>query len=172
MKWSSTHSSWLAAKLALCSAALGLLLSVGAFGADTTPDSGPIDWDRARAIHQREQSGEKLSADDQAYLDRAKAAMQAGEGPNKQAGGARLSDADRQRARELFQKKQNGETLSADDQAFLDKVKASMQRRAGAQTQPTGDQRVGDIDMQKARQLYEKSQQGATLTSEEQAYLD
>jgi lysophospholipase L1-like esterase len=34
----------------------------------------PIDWTRARAIYQRFQRGEQLSPDDQAYLDRARAA--------------------------------------------------------------------------------------------------
>src|SRR3954463_4727974 len=41
---------------------------------------GPIDWDRARNLHQREQRGEKLSPDDQAYLDQAKAARAKGQG--------------------------------------------------------------------------------------------
>jgi hypothetical protein len=31
-----------------------------------------IDWDRARSLYQREQRGEKLSSEDQAYLDHAK----------------------------------------------------------------------------------------------------
>ena len=50
----------------ICCAAL--LLSTLAFAADP-----PIDWNRARDLHQREQRGEKLSPEDQAYLDRAKA---------------------------------------------------------------------------------------------------
>src|SRR5437764_13927641 len=36
----------------------------------------PIDWDRATQLYQRDQRGEKLSPDDQAYLDRAKAERQ------------------------------------------------------------------------------------------------
>jgi hypothetical protein len=39
-----------------------------------TPSGGaPIDWDRAREIFRRSQTGGKLSPEDQAYLDRAKA---------------------------------------------------------------------------------------------------
>jgi hypothetical protein len=45
-----------------------------------------IDWERARNLHQREQRGEKLSPEDQAYLDRAKAIRQKG-GGGQQPGG-------------------------------------------------------------------------------------
>ncbi len=38
----------------------------------------PIDWDRARQLFQREQRGEKLAAEDQKYLDRAKEARRKG----------------------------------------------------------------------------------------------
>ncbi len=34
---------------------------------------GAIDWDKARQLHQREQKGEKLTAEEQTYLNRAKA---------------------------------------------------------------------------------------------------
>jgi hypothetical protein len=34
---------------------------------------GPVDWNRARQLHQRERAGEKLSPEEQAYLDHAKA---------------------------------------------------------------------------------------------------
>jgi hypothetical protein len=44
-----------------------------------------IDWDRARNLHQREQRGETLAPDDQAYLDQAKAARAKGQGPGQQA---------------------------------------------------------------------------------------
>src|SRR5439155_24897977 len=50
----------------ICLAAL--LLTTLTFAADP-----PVDWNRARDLHQREQRGEKLSPEDQAYLDRAKA---------------------------------------------------------------------------------------------------
>ena len=171
MNGSDTRGLWMTLKRGLCAAALGLVMSAGAFAADTPSDNGPIDWSRAREIHQREQKGEKLSAEDQAYLDRAKGAIQRGEGPARGTAG-QLSDADRKRARELFQKRQNGETLSSEDQAFLQRVRSMMQARGGPQTRPAGEQRIGDIDAQKARELYQKSQQGGTLTPEEQAYLD
>ncbi len=51
-----------------------LLLSLfpSTFAADG-PDQSPIDWDRAKALYQREQHGDHLTPDEQAYLDRAKA---------------------------------------------------------------------------------------------------
>ena len=38
-------------------------------------DDDNIDWTRAKQLHQRAQNGEKLSAADQAYYERAKAAL-------------------------------------------------------------------------------------------------
>lgn len=54
---------------------LGLLMLLCAplgLAADTA-SNGPIDWDKARQLYQREQRGEKLKPEEQAYLDRAKA---------------------------------------------------------------------------------------------------
>lgn len=59
-------------------------------------DDSPIDWQRARGLHQRVQQGEKLSPEDQAYYERAKQALAAGRGPgggdrrNSQAPGQRM----------------------------------------------------------------------------------
>jgi hypothetical protein len=44
----------------------------------------PIDWDRARALFQRFQRGEKLAPDDDAYLKRALEARKKGQGPQPQ----------------------------------------------------------------------------------------
>jgi len=48
-----------------------LLLGPGPLRAE---ENNAVDWNRARDLYQRSQRGEKLSAEDQAYLDRAKAA--------------------------------------------------------------------------------------------------
>ena len=40
---------------------------------NTRAAEAPIDWNRARELHQRAQRGEKLSAEEQAYYERAKA---------------------------------------------------------------------------------------------------
>ena len=52
------------------------------------PPADNIDWQKAQQLHQREVRGEKLSAEDQVYLDRAKAQIKAGGGPGRKAGGA------------------------------------------------------------------------------------
>jgi hypothetical protein len=56
-----------------------LLLACG-FAAALAQDE-KIDWTRAEKLHRRAQQGEKLNAEDQAYYERAKAALAAGKGP-------------------------------------------------------------------------------------------
>lgn len=63
-----------------------LLLSVS--GALTQSGPEPIDWPKAKLLYQREQRGEKLSAEEQAFLDRAKAVRRQGESPANKAGSA------------------------------------------------------------------------------------
>src|SRR5947209_760137 len=54
--------------------AVFLALSLVLVAAAADPPAGaPIDRNRARELYQRQQQGEKLSPDEQAYLDRAKA---------------------------------------------------------------------------------------------------
>ncbi len=87
--------------------------------------AGGIDFNRARGILQRKQNGEILSADDQAYLQKA---MEAHRRMQAQAGG---NDIDWQRAGELHRRVQSGETLSPEDQAYYDKAKAIHDRGGG-----------------------------------------
>lgn len=47
-----------------------------------------IDWVRARKLHERVGSGEKLSGEDEAYYKKAKALVDAGKGPGRNAGEA------------------------------------------------------------------------------------
>src|SRR6185437_312661 len=85
------------------------------------------------AIYQRQQAGEKLSAEDQAYLDKAKAARGQGQarGEGAPQKDANPSGIDWDRARKLHQQEQNGEKLSADDQSYLDKAKAAIRNGQG-----------------------------------------
>jgi hypothetical protein len=64
--------------LGILSVILGFLLATGMALSADAPAPDAIDWDKARALHQREQKGEPLTADEQAYLDRAKAERQKG----------------------------------------------------------------------------------------------
>ncbi|MGI8981855.1 MAG: hypothetical protein ACR2FY_21705 [Pirellulaceae bacterium] len=63
-----------------------LLLACG-FAATVAQDE-KIDWTRAKELHQRAQQGEKLNAEDQAYYEKAKAALAAGKGPGEEGRGA------------------------------------------------------------------------------------
>jgi hypothetical protein len=160
----------------ICAAAVVLLLSAGAWAADTSADNAPIDWSRARELHQREQNGDKLSTDDQAYLDKAKAAMARGEGPRRSQGqgaGQGISPDDMKKARELFQKKQNGEALTEDEQKFLDKIRTMREKTGGGEGQTRGQgQPLSPEEMQKARELFQKMQNGEKLTDDGQKLVD
>src|SRR5438132_4706666 len=79
-------------------------------------------------------------------------------------------DIDWNRARELYEKSQRGESLTADEQSYLERAKqAKMKEQAAGQP---GPQNTGGIDMQRAKELFEKSQRGEQLTPDEQSYLD
>lgn len=69
--------AWQRLRIVVAIAALSIPFARGVVAAQASqavPDS--IDWNRARAIHQRQQHGEALSPDDQAYLEQARQALQ------------------------------------------------------------------------------------------------
>ena len=98
------------------------------FAAD---DAANFDWPRARALYQRQQQGDQLTAEEQAYIEQAKRlhAQREAAGQQNVPGGAEI---DWPRAQQLHQRELRGEKLSPEDQAYVDKVKALIQqRRAG-----------------------------------------
>lgn len=104
---------------------LGILLGVGGLVAADAPDkNAPIEWDKARALYQRSQRGERLTPDEQAYLDRAKAERARGNGPGP--GGIDMA-----RARDLYQRSQHGEKLSPEDEGYLQHAKEVISRATG-----------------------------------------
>jgi hypothetical protein len=58
-----------------------LLLALAVQLAAQTASEPPIDWQKAQSLLQRNQRGEKLSAEEQAYLDRARKMRQQGQKP-------------------------------------------------------------------------------------------
>ena len=66
-----------------------------------------IDWNRARELHEKSQRGERLSAEDQAYLDRAKQAMAA----RQQVGGP-PPKVDWTRVGEVYEKVRGGQACN------------------------------------------------------------
>lgn len=66
-------------RIATIALIVGLFLPAIAMAQQQPPqpqDPNPIDWNRARELYQREKQGGKLTPDEQAYLDRAKAIRQ------------------------------------------------------------------------------------------------
>ncbi len=81
-----------------------------------------IDWERAKALHQRVSNGETLSAENQKYYDEAK----------RQRGGGEANP-EMRRAQEIHQRKQAGGTISPEDDKFLAEA---MRKHAGGNRPP------------------------------------
>ena len=113
----------------------------------------PIDFERAKELFQRSESGGKLTDDEQKYLDEAKrqrAAQEGGGGP------------DREKMRAIKEKMDRGDKLTDDEQKMVEE----MRKRAGS------GQPGGGADMERAKQLFEKKQRGENLTSDEEKFLE
>jgi hypothetical protein len=66
------------------------------------------------------------------------------------------------RAKELYAKSQRGESLTQDEQSFLEEAKRQFQQRTG----------MSEEQIEKIRALHEKSRRGENLTADEQKLLD
>jgi outer membrane protein assembly factor BamB len=73
---------------------------------------------------------------------------------------------DWQRAQQLFQREQRGETLTPEERGYLDEAKR--QRASRPVTAPGG----GNFDWVKARALHERAERGEKLTPDEQKHYD
>lgn len=94
--------------------------------ADDKPQQD-VDWDKARQLYQREQNGDKLTADEQAYLTHAKEVRRAqNEAQNAPPG------VDLQKARELMRRQNAGEKLTDDEQQYLENAKKAVAARQAA----------------------------------------
>ncbi len=94
-------------------------------------DSEPIDWNVARSLRQKQQQGESLDAAERAYLARAMAVRQP-EGSNERSSRAileALSPEDREQARQLMQKRQRGETFTAEERALMERFRTTTSPR-------------------------------------------
>lgn len=86
-----------------------------------------IDFERAKALHERQQRGESLTTDEEKYLEEAKRQFMARQAASQ--GAPPSNDGfDWDRARKLYQRKQAGETLSPEDDKFLQEA---IKRRQG-----------------------------------------
>jgi hypothetical protein len=95
----------------------------------------PFDWQKAKEIFQKSQSGAQLTPDEQKILDEAKKRHAAGESPGGNAPAPAAANAnnpgkpgdaskiDWDKARNLYERSQRGEKLSPEDQKYLDEAK-------------------------------------------------
>ena len=136
---------------------LFLALTLTSFTPALRAADQPIDPERAQELFRRARSGEKLSDDEQKYLDEAKRQRERMEG-----GGAN-DPSMREKMRAIREKMEKGEKLSEDEQRMAEE----MRRRQGG---PGG---APDPAMrEKMMAIREKVERGEKLTDEEQKMAD
>jgi len=130
------RASWWAVVLAIC---VGCAAASRGFAQEAAKEQ--IDWNRARQLYERSQRGETLSPEEKAYLERAKeerrkqgARPDAPKPPASQPPG----EIDWDRAKRLLEMAKNGQTLSPEDQAYLDKAREIRARATAAAKPSTG----------------------------------
>jgi len=105
----------------------------------------PIDPVRGRQLMQKASSGEKLTDEEQVYLERVKQAIR--ERAAKGQPAAPPDGIDVQRVRKLMERTQAGEKLEAEDQAYLDRARQIMrQRQQGGTNSPSATRPVAPSD--------------------------
>jgi uncharacterized coiled-coil DUF342 family protein len=88
----------------------------------------PVDFDKARQIFERRQKGEAVTAEEEAYVRRAMAErqrQQAAGNPGAAPAATKARDIDMEKARGLLQRRQAGEKLSAEEDAYLQRAMAA-----------------------------------------------
>ena len=134
-----------------------LLLSLAVLSSLALAEQITIDWERAKALHQRVSQGETLSPEDQKYYDEAKRQHDAGGNP-----GASPDSAEMTRAKDIFRRKQAGETISAEDDKFLAEM---MRKHAGG---GGGGAAPDEKEMQRARDIHQRKEAGQKLSRSEE----
>ncbi len=112
------------------------------------PGAEKIDFARARELFQKRQTGEKLTADEEAYVRRAQAARQNSQNPSKpgEPTAAQGEKIDFDRARQLFQKRQNGGKLTEDEELYLRRAMAARQG-TGTPSAPAPREKTGLVPL-------------------------
>lgn len=112
------------------------------------PPAEKIDFVRARELFQKRQKGEKLTADEEAYLRHAQATRQNSQNPSKPAEttAPQGEKIDFDRARQLFQKRQNGGELTEDEELYLRRAMVARQG-TGTPTAPAPREKTGFVPL-------------------------
>ncbi len=119
----------------------------------------PIDPARARELFRRTQSGEKLSDDEQKYLDEAKRQRE------RMEGGGAPDPAMREKMMAIREKTERGEKLTDEEQQMADEMHRRMAMQQAAQ------QGGGEFTWDRAHAAHAKEQRGETLNDDEKKLL-
>lgn len=119
------------------------------WAADSPAD---IDWNRARQLYQRAQAGQTLTADERAYLERAREARRKGNGPgttvsSNQSSQAQAENPDFRRARGLLEKRNRGEPLTDEEKAFVERMRQQIQGRSPVGAVAEGKRSIGVVPL-------------------------
>ncbi len=128
------------------------LWCAGSFLLWAADSPGDIDWNRARQLYQRAQAGETLTADEQAYLERAREARLNGNGSGatvrtNQSSPAQAENPDIRRARALLEKGNRGEPLTEEEKAFVERIRQQIQGRTPAGAVAEGRRSIGVLPL-------------------------
>jgi hypothetical protein len=156
---------------------LALVSLLGAATLRSQSSDASVDFDKARQLFEKRQSGGTLTADEEAYIERARAAHDAQ--MKKQGGGGDLppqgqDGIDWERAQKLHQRDSAGEKLSEEEKAYLDKARAAFAKRNGGSPPPSSANAPSSdgIDWRKAQDLFRREQSGEKLSEADQKFLD
>lgn len=159
---------------------LALVSLLGAAHVRGQSSDAPVDFDKARQLFEKRQGGATLTAEENAYLEKARAAHDAQ--AQKKGGNGDLppqgqDGIDWERAQKLHQRENAGEKLTGDELGYLASAREAFARRSGGQppsssTNPSPGAGADGIDWQKAQDLFRREQSGEKLSEADQKYLD
>jgi len=161
---------------------LALVSLLGAATLRSQSAEAPVDFDKARQLFEKRQGGATLTADETAYLEKARAAHDAQ--TQKPGGSGDLppqgqDGIDWEKAQKLHQRDNAGEKLTEDEKGYLVKAREAFAKRNGGQP-PASNSSPGagasaaadGIDWKKAQDLHRREQNGEKLSEADQKYLD
>ncbi len=161
---------------------LALVSLLGAATLRSQSADAPVDFDKARQLFEKRHGGATLTADETAYLEKARAAHEAQ--TQKPGGGGDLPQQgqdgiDWEKAQKLHQRANAGEKLTEDEKGYLVKAQGAYAKRNGGQP-PASNSSPGagagaaadGIDWKKAQDLHRREQNGEKLSEADQKYLD
>jgi hypothetical protein len=160
-----------------------LLALVSFLGAATLRSQSldtPVDFEKARQLFEKRQNGGTLTADEEAIIEKARAAHDAQ--MKKQGRGGDLppqgqDGIDWEKAQKLHKRDRAGEKLIEDEKGYLEKARAAFAKRNGGNPpqssnggSPGGN--ADGIDWRKAQDLFRREQSGEKISPDDQKYLD